>query len=140
MGSSGGDDSSGLAALIAQRGAATPMPGLPVAGKDSTVGDPHEYGTFQNFLPDIQAEGVNPSATGLRPEMFQYKKPQGVVDPEIQSLRDQLASLKAQGQGQSAAPAGNPQWAMLRSQMSPQDIQIFQSRVSPAEFQAFMSA
>jgi hypothetical protein len=72
--------------------------------------------------------------------MFQYKKPQGVVDPEIQSLRDQLASLKAQGQGQSAAPAGNPQWAMLRSQMSPQDIQIFQSRVSPAEFQAFMSA
>jgi hypothetical protein len=141
MGSSGGGDSSGLSALIAQRGAATPMPGLPVAGKDSTIGDPHEYGTFQNFLPDIQAEGPNPSATGLRPEMFEYKKPQGVVDPEIQSLRNELASLKAQGQGQpAAAPAGNPQWAMLRAQMSPQDIQIFQRSVSPAEFQAFMSS
>jgi hypothetical protein len=29
---------------------------------------------------------------------------------------------------------------MLRSQMSPQDIQIFQRSVSPAEFQAFMSS
>jgi hypothetical protein len=137
MGSSGGDDG-GLAAMMAMR-AATPMPGLPIAGADSTIGDPYEYGKFQNFLPDIQAEGKNPSATGLRPEMFQYRKPSGVVDPEIEKLRNELAALK----GASAAPAGgggNPQWAMMRAQMSPQDLQIFQSQVSPAEFAAFMGA
>jgi hypothetical protein len=127
-----------MAAMMAMR-AATPMPGLPIAGADSTIGDPYEYGKFQNFLPDVQAEGKNPSATGLRPEMFQYKKPSGVVDPEIQKLRNELAALKGSS---SAAPAGggNPQWAALRAQMSPQDLQIFQSQVSPAEFAAFMSA
>jgi hypothetical protein len=136
MGSSGGGDD-GMAAMMAMR-AATPMPGLPIAGADSTTGDPYEYGKFQNFLPDVQAEGKNPSATGLRPEMFQYKKPSGVVDPEIEKLRNELAALK----GSSAAPAGggNSQWAALRAQMSPQDLQIFQSQVSPAEFAAFMGA
>jgi len=138
MVSSGGDDGGGLAAMMAMR-AATPMPGLPIAGADSTIGDPYEYGKFQNFLPDIQAEGKNPSATGLRPEMFQYKKPSGVVDPEIEKLRNELAALKGGG---AAAPAGggNPQWAMMRAQMSPQDIATFQQQVSPAEFAAFMGA
>jgi hypothetical protein len=56
-------------------GAATPMPGLPVAGAGGTIGDPYEYGKFQNFLPDIKAEGVNDMATGLRPHMFNYTKP-----------------------------------------------------------------
>jgi hypothetical protein len=34
----------------------------------------------------------------------------------------------------------NPQWAAMRAQMSPSDIATFQSRVSPAEFSAFMAA
>ena len=137
--SSGGGTSDMLGAILASR-PATPMPGLPVAGQDSSVGDPHEYGTFQSFLPEIQAEGRNPSATGLRPEMFEYRRPSGVVDPEVQDLRDQLAQLQASAAAPAAAQASNPQWAMLRAQMSPQDLQAFRSRVSPEEFNAFMGA
>jgi len=139
MGSSGGGGDSGLIGLLSQARAGTPMPGLPVAGSANAVGDPFEYGKFQNFLPEPKATGPNDMATGLRPEMFQYKKPNGVVDPEVQGLRDQLATLQAQGSA-PAAPAGNPQWAALRASMSPQDIQIFQRSVSPAEFQAFMAS
>ena len=99
MSSSGGDDG-GLSSLLAMQ-AAQPMPGLPVAGKDSTIGDPYEYGKFQNFLPDIKAEGQNDMATGLRPNMFNYTKPNpgGGVLPgtslssanDIQGLRDKTA-------------------------------------------------
>ena len=93
MGSSGGG--SGNPALLMQN--ASPMPGLPVAGSDNATGDPYEYGRFQNFLPDIPAEGRAPSAEGLRPDMFQYKSPKGVIDPQVQGLRDELAKLKSTG-------------------------------------------
>ena len=70
------------------------IPGLPVAGKDSTIGDPYEYGKFQNFLPDAKASGPNDMATGLRPEMFEYRKP----------LRDQLAeTIQTPAAGPAAA-------------------------------------
>ena len=96
--SSSGDGSGGY--FPGMFGAATPMPGLPIAGKDSAIGDPYEYGKFQNFLPDIKAEGRNDNATGLRPDMFIYKSPSGVVqqssgDAQIQDLRNQLAALQA---------------------------------------------
>jgi len=122
MGSSGGG---GGGYYPGAYGAASPMPGLPVAGADSTIGDPYEYGKFQNFLPDIKAEGINDMATGLRPHMFNYTKPNpggGVLpgnslaggggapaaaasqgnpvaaDPnQTQALRDQLAALTAGG-------------------------------------------
>ena len=141
MGSSGGssDDLAGL--LMASR-EATPMPGLPVAGKDSTIGDPYAYGKFQNFLPVTQASGANPSATGLEPEMFQYTTPSGGTDPEVQSLRNELAQLKASSAA-AAAPANSSQnafHAMLRAQMSPQDLAIFRSMVPPENFEAFMNA
>jgi hypothetical protein len=118
MGSDGGGGS-GNPALLLQGG--TPMPGLPVAGKDSNIGDPYDYGKFQNFLPDIPAEGRAPSATGLRPDMFKYRSPSGIIDPgsnsgdssggsgdvtgQIKDLRDQLAKLTAGGGGDgSGAP------------------------------------
>ena len=97
--------------MMSLMGQGTPMPGLPVAGTDDAVKNPFEYGKFQNFLPEIKAEGVNDMATGLRPDMFQYKSPSGVVAEsggsnnfaaDIQGLRDELAKLKAQ----SAQPAG----------------------------------
>jgi hypothetical protein len=92
-------------------GPATPIPDLPVAGKNSTIGDPYQYGKFQNFLPDIKAEGLNDNATGLRPDMFKYRGPGGVtegdtsnntmqggdVSSQIQDLRNQLAQLQQQG-------------------------------------------
>jgi len=116
MSSSGDDGGSGY--FPGMFGAASPMPGLPVAGKDNVVGDPYQYGKFQNFLPDIKAEGRNDSATGLRPDMFTYRGPNGVTAPgpgggpaapaaaggggdtagltsQIQGLRDQLAMLQA---------------------------------------------
>lgn len=78
------------------------MPGLPIAGKDSNIGSPYEYGKFQNFLPDIKATGQNDMATGLRPDMFTYRSPSGVVAEggagnQIQSLRDELAAALASG-------------------------------------------
>ena len=99
MGSSKGGG--GNPAMLASQ--AAPMPGLPIAGKDSTIGNPFEYGKFQNFLPDIpgEGEGPAPSATGLTKEMFLYKSPSGVVEKsagpgadEIQSLRDALAKMQ----------------------------------------------
>ena len=96
MGSSGGGGGNPQALM----GNAAPMQGLPIAGRDSAVGSPFEYGQFQNFLPEIQAEGENPMATGLRPDMFKYRSPSGVVAEsgagnQIQELRDALAKLQA---------------------------------------------
>jgi hypothetical protein len=100
-------------------GAATPMPDLPVAGKNSTIGDPYQYGKFQNFLPTIKAEGRNDNATGLRPDMFVYRGPGGVtegdsgatqggdVSGQIQDLRNQLAQLQTQGSG---SPQSSTWW------------------------------
>ena len=108
MGSDGGGGG-GNPALLMQGG--TPMPGLPVAGKDSNIGDPYDYGKFQNFLPDIPAEGKAPSATGLRPDMFKYRSPSGImaqnsgdqnsgdVGNQIQELRNTLAQIQAGGVG-----------------------------------------
>lgn len=129
MGSSGGG---GGGYFPGMGGAASPIPDLPVAGKDSTIGDPYDYGKFQNFLPDIETDtlnpsttdhpliqnsGVNPSATGLRPYMFDYKSPRsnvtqgpatgggggggggGASSSDIQDLRNQLAQLQAGMQG-----------------------------------------
>jgi hypothetical protein len=72
------------------------IPGLPVAGKDSTIGDPYEYGKFQNFLPEAKGSGPNDMATGLRPEMFEYRKPN--------TLRDQLATMIDAPQVPAAGP------------------------------------
>ena len=107
MGSSGGGGG-GNPALLSQN--AAPMGDLPIAGKNSTIGSPFEYGKFQNFLPDIQAEGENPMATGLRPEMFQYKSPSGVVaqsgvGDQITELRDALAKIQS-AQQQPQQPQG----------------------------------
>jgi hypothetical protein len=76
MGSSGGGGSSDPSALYKT---AAPMGDLPIAGKDSTIGNPFEYGQFQSFLPEIKAEGQNDMATGLRPDMFKYRSPTGVA-------------------------------------------------------------
>ena len=93
-GGGGGGDPSAL-----QRTAA-PAPGLPISGKDSTIGDPYEYGKFQSFLPDIPNDGsAAPSAHGLQNDMFMYKSPSGVVaqsdqSGQINDLRDALAKLQ----------------------------------------------
>jgi hypothetical protein len=87
---------------------AAPMEGLPIAGKDSTIGSPFEYGQFQSFLPNLpsaeeQAGGMRaPSATGINSDMLKFKSPSGVIAPnpgmdQINSLRDELAKLKAGG-------------------------------------------
>ena len=107
MGSGGGGGSSDPSALMRT---AAPMQGLPVAGKDSTIGSPYEYGQFQSFLPEIKAEGQNPMATGLRPDMFQFKSPAGVTAPStdtlgIENLRTNLAALMAK-QNQQQDPFG----------------------------------
>jgi hypothetical protein len=81
----------------------TPMPGLPVAGSANATGDPYEYGQFQNFLPDVKSEGPNDMATGLRPDMFQYKKP----NPGGGTLRDTLAQAVAGGDAVGAGAAGS---------------------------------
>jgi hypothetical protein len=117
MGSSGGgDDGAGMMALMGQ---GTPMPGLPIAGQGPGT-NAFEYGQFQNFLPEIQAEGENPMATGLRPDMFKYRSPGGVVaegsggggGDEIQGLRDELAALKSGMGGNSGGydSGGFPQY------------------------------
>lgn len=100
MGSSGGGGGGG-AGMMALMNQGRPMPGLPIAGSGANI-DPYDYGKFQNFLPDIKAEGQNDMATGLRPDMFTYRSPSGKVDPgmgdQIQGLRDQLAALQASSQ------------------------------------------
>lgn len=85
MGSSG--DSGGNPSALYQN--AAPMDGLPIAGKDSTIGDPFDYGKFQNFLPDLPSDGSKaPSATGLTADMLQFKSPRGGVGAAIQSAVD----------------------------------------------------
>jgi hypothetical protein len=118
---SSGDSGGNPMALLS---GGTPMPGLPIAGSNPT-GDPYKYGQFQNFLPDVQADGQNPSATGLRPEMFDYKKPgggtagdtlgggggggSGDIAGQIQGLRDQLAKMQMGGGGGGQPATGyNP--------------------------------
>ena len=96
MGSGGGGGGNPAALFMA----ANPMEGLPIAGKDDAVKNPFEYGQFQSFLPDAKAEGPNDMASGLRPDMFKYKSPTGVVAPsgddsQIKDLRGELAKLKA---------------------------------------------
>jgi hypothetical protein len=105
MGSSGGGGGNPQALY----GQSAPMPGIPVAGKDSTIGDPFNYGQFQNFLPDVKETGENDMATGLRPDMFKYKHPDG-TSPDMstggnsdQDLRDALAKLLG---NQPAQPGG----------------------------------
>jgi hypothetical protein len=117
--SSSSDDGGGS---YAGSGTATPMPNLPIAGKDAaSVPDAYNYGKFQSFLPDVKASGVNPMATGLTPDMFTYKSPSGVAASnnssdagnQISSLRDELASLTStlksvqsqQGSNYSTGPA-----------------------------------
>ena len=95
MGSGGGGG--GNPALLTQN--AAPMQGLPIAGKDSTIGNPADYGQFQSFLPDIPKDGQAPMATGLTPDMLKFKAPNGTaVDSgamgQIKELRDALAALK----------------------------------------------
>ena len=98
MGSGGGGG--GNAGMMALMNQGRPMPGLPIAGQGGGIGNAYEYGKFQNFLPDVKAEGPNDMATGLRPEMFEYRSPSGVVqqsnsDTQIAELRNSLAALQA---------------------------------------------
>ena len=120
MGSSGGGGGGG-AGMMALMNQGKPMPGLPIAGAGASI-DPYEYGKFQNFLPDIKAEGQNDMATGLRPDMFKYRSPSGVVEEgggsgaagggdvagQIQGLRDELAKLTAGGGGGQSIPGYSP--------------------------------
>lgn len=107
MGSGGGGGSSDPSALMRT---AAPMQGLPVAGKDSTIGSPYEYGQFQSFLPEIKAEGQNPMATGLRPDMFQFKSPTGVTagggGGNADAMRNILAQLASGGAGGAGGAGG----------------------------------
>jgi hypothetical protein len=119
MGSSGG---SANPMYLSQGG--VPMPNLPIAGQGAPNDDPRNFGQFQEFLPEISPQGAsgyqimpagqgpNPSATGLTAEMFRYRSPQGVTAPaaggaataDINSLRQQVATLQAQaGNGQFGA-------------------------------------
>jgi len=104
MGSGGGGGGGNPAALYQN---AAPMGGLPIAGAESTIGSPYEYGQFQSFLPDVptaeqHSQGQRaPSATGLNSDMFQYRSPTGVVAEsgvgnQISDLRGALAKLTAE--------------------------------------------
>lgn len=102
MGSGGGGG--GNPAALSQQSA--PMAGLPIAGGAGGDIDPFDYGFFQNFLPNIPAEGKGPapSATGLTAEMFKYLSPSG-NSPD--AMKNQLA----------AAVAGGTQGGGLRDQL-----------------------
>ena len=124
MGSSGG---SANPAYLSQGNA--PIPGLPIAGQGAPNDNPRNFGSFQNFLPDIPPAGQGPAplARGLTAEMLQYKSPQGVAAPtggggavggvaaaggggDIDSMKQQIASLQAQaGNGQFGAARGGQQ-------------------------------
>jgi hypothetical protein len=119
MGSSG--SGAGNPAFLSQGG--TPIPGLPIAGQGAPNDNPRNFGSFQNFLPDIPPAGQGPAplARGLTAEMLQYRSPQGTVvnnsgagsgsAGEVDSLRSQLAALQSQvnkgsGNGQFGAAGG----------------------------------
>jgi hypothetical protein len=128
MGSSG--SGSGNPMFLSQGG--QPIPGLPIAGQGAPNDNPRNFGTFQNFLPDIPPAGQGPAplARGLTAEMLQYKSPQGNIAPnEIASLRQQLAALQAQagsgggggggsggggGGGSGSSGGGNGQFGAAR--------------------------
>lgn len=106
MGSSGG---SANPMYLSQGG--VPMPGLPIAGQGAPNDNPRSFGSFQSFLPDAPAAGTGPapSARGITAEMLQYRSPPGNTIPsDVDSLRQQLASLQAQqaGNGQFGAARG----------------------------------
>jgi hypothetical protein len=115
-----GGDSGGGGNPAALYQNAAPMEGLPIAGKDSTIGSPFEYGQYQSFLPDLPSadqmkEGMRaPSATGINSDMMKFKSPSGVIAPnpgadEIKGLRDELAKLKAGGAAGNNVLGGNGQ-------------------------------
>jgi hypothetical protein len=119
MGSSGDSGGGGVMQMLNSN---APAGGLPIAGSGANV-DPYNYGKYQNFLPDIKAEGPNDNATGLRPDMFKYRSPNGDVDQggsgaggqgnQIQELRDMLAKLASQQNGfGNGPPATSPGWGM----------------------------
>lgn len=104
MGSSGGGG--GNPSLMMQ--AASPMAGIPIAGQGGGVGNPFEYGYFQNFLPDAPAAGQPmQSATGLTSDMMQYRAPQsGQMAPSNADLmRNELAALQAKMAAMQQKPA-----------------------------------
>ena len=127
MASSGGG--AGNPMYLSQGG--TPMPGLPIAGQGAPNDRPQNFGSFQEFLPEVSSagtpgnqilpagQGPNPSARGLTAEMFKYRSPQGVLTQDtsqIDSLRQQLAALQAQGgSGGGGAGGGNGQFGAARS-------------------------
>ena len=99
---SGGGGGGGNPGMLASN--AAPMKGIPIAGQEGGIGDAFNYGKFQSFLPDAKAEGPNDMATGLRPDMFQFKSPNGNVaggtgGTQIEDMRDILAKLKTGGGG-----------------------------------------
>lgn len=130
MGSSGGGP--GNPAFLSQGG--RPIPGLPIAGQGAPNDNPQNYGKFQEFLPTIQPPGGTaggytipsnaetrsaPSATGLKSEMFQYRSPSGAVAPsDVDSLRQQLASLQSQVGGGAGGGDGNGQFGAARGSSS----------------------
>jgi hypothetical protein len=124
MGSSGGGGGGNPAHLMM---GASPMAGLPVAGANGAVSDPFNYGKYQSFLPNPVAEGQNEMATGLRPDMFNYRSPKDIMagnagappgdntGSQIQELRDQLAKLQAGaigGRNQFGAADEDQRWAI----------------------------
>ena len=111
MGSSGG---SANPAFLSQGG--RPIPGLPIAGQGAPNDNPRNFGSFQEFLPEISpagrsgyqimpaGQGPNPSATGLTSEMFQYRSPQGAVAP---SGGGSTAGASGAGAGSGGGGAGD---------------------------------
>ena len=129
MGSSGGG-SANPAYLSA---GSAPIPGLPIAGQGAPNDNPRNFGSFQEFLPEVApagtagnqilpaGQGPAPLARGLTAEMFRYRSPQGVPAPtggggavgggtagggggDIEAMKQQIAALQAKaGNGQFGA-------------------------------------
>lgn len=102
MGSSSGGGGGGY--MMSQVG--PPMPGLPVAGSPEATIDPQNYGKYQSFLPEPLADGQNPMATGLRPEMLQYLSPKDTAARGSGALRDVLAEEVAKAPAAAEASGG----------------------------------
>lgn len=89
MGSSGGGSAN--PAYLSQGN--TPIPNLPIAGQGAPNDNPRNFGSFQEFLPEVApagqpgyqilpaGQGPAPLARGLTAEMFKYRSPQGVAAP-----------------------------------------------------------